>query len=140
MPHVYSLQAPGAPTATAKSARPSSFGLDSFATPVDPDLMDREWYHSQGYYPHHAPSRLSPADDVLTALAFSYPAHTQPDSEALAGMSTSFLLSSSLPSNPIALLPTRMSSVAKRSSAIPPGAAACNLGFRDLRCAIASSR
>lgn len=94
MPHVYSLHTPGVPTCTAKSARPSSFGPDDFAPPVDPDLMDREWYHGQDYYPHsalhaHAHSRLSPAADVLTAVAFSYPPHTESASEALTGMSTS---------------------------------------------------
>ncbi|KAL5380169.1 hypothetical protein DPSP01_007969 [Paraphaeosphaeria sporulosa] len=88
MPHIYTLQTPGAPTLIDKSARPSSFGLDDFVTPVDSDLMDREWYHGQDYYPHtalHAHSRLSPADDVLTSVAFHYPAHTDPGSESLTG-------------------------------------------------------
>lgn len=98
MPHIYTLPTPGAPTFTDKSASPSSFGLDDFVTPIDPDLMDREWYHGQDYYPHtalHAHSRLSPADDVLTAVAFNYPAHTEPGSEALTGMSTSPFISCS---------------------------------------------
>ena len=90
MPRFYSLQTPGAPTFTAKSASLNLSGRDEFALSIDPDVMDREWYHSQDYYPHnplHGHSPLSPADDVLTTVGFSYPSHTVPASDALAGMS-----------------------------------------------------
>ena len=91
MPRFYSLQTPGAPTFTAKSASLNLSGRDEFALSIDPDVMDREWYHSQDYYPHnplHGHSPLSPADDVLTTVGFSYPSHTVPASDALAGMSS----------------------------------------------------
>jgi len=119
MPHIHSQQKPGAPTFTAKPASPSLFGLDEFATPIDTDIMDREWYHGQDYYPHsalHATSRLSPVDDGLTAVAFNYPAHTEPGSEALTGMSTSSLFPCSFfPSNAIAHHSMRASSVGRSS-------------------------
>ncbi|KAL5370704.1 hypothetical protein PMIN03_012960 [Paraphaeosphaeria minitans] len=85
MPHIYTLQTPGAPTSIDKSASPSSFGLDDFVAPVDPDVMDREWYHGQDYYPHTALHAHSPPGDVLTSVAFNYPANTEPSSEALTG-------------------------------------------------------
>ncbi|KAL5412759.1 hypothetical protein PMIN04_009733 [Paraphaeosphaeria minitans] len=97
MPHIYTLQTPGAPTSIDKSASPSSFGLDDFVAPVDPDVMDREWYHGQDYYPHTALHAHSPPGDVLTSVAFNYPANTEPSSEALTGTSTSSLLSTPPP-------------------------------------------
>jgi hypothetical protein len=132
MPHVYTLPTPGAPTFTDDSASPSSFGLDHFAAPIEPVLMDREWYDGQDYYPQstlHAHSRLSSADDMLSSVAFSYPTRTESGSEPLTGMSKSSLFPPLFPVQcHVGYFEAHLVSI-QAAVRDPAASASCNPGF-----------